>query len=236
MTLRGQRVLARCDPSGQLLANGGRVEIRYQPRGGKAYRAAVRNLAHVPGDATLLPDDHCDDTEPSAAPGKKAKPRSKAAARAASSPPPSVATGDEVVVYADGACAGNPGPAGLGVVWLEADRRAELSEYLGQGTNNIAELTAILRALERIEDPHRPLRIFTDSSYAIGVLTRGWKAKKNVALVESIRTALGRLSDVQIVHVPGHAGVPLNERADQLAVAAVEARSSSGWVNVDTER
>ena len=55
---KGDEVLARCDASGQLVSDGGRVEIRYRPRDGRSYRAGVRNLESLP-DAEILPDDAC---------------------------------------------------------------------------------------------------------------------------------------------------------------------------------
>ena len=139
--------------------------------------------------------------------------------------------GNEVIVYADGACSGNPGPAGLGVVMRWDDQERELSEYIGEATNNIAELTAILRAAESMPDAARPLRIFTDSTYCIGVLSKGWKAKANVELIADVKEALAALTEVSFVHVRGHQGVELNERADVLAVQAVQARDTQGWVN-----
>lgn len=226
MMLRGTRVLARCDDLGALRTERGAVEVRYGPKSPKAYRASVRNLEPIPGSA-ILPDGHCVDAEPTARSGAKKAKRAHTGAA-----PPTKAEGDEIVVYADGACSGNPGPAGLGVVMLQREGRRELSEYLGEGTNNIAELTAILRAAEAVEDPSRPVRIYTDSSYAIGLLTKGWKAKANVDLVARVRKAVSRLDDVSLHHVRGHAGIPLNERADALAVEAVERRATSGWREV----
>ncbi len=131
-----------------------------------------------------------------------------------------------MIVYADGACSRNPRPAGLGVVIIDGDRRIELSEYLGSGTNNIAELTAILRALEEVVDADRPVVIHTDSQYSIGVLQKGWKAKANTELVASLKDVLAGRRRVRLVYVRGHAGVLLNERADALAREAVTARSS----------
>ncbi len=145
---------------------------------------------------------------------------------------PTAPTAGEVLVYADGACSGNPGPAGIGVVVIAGETRRELSEYLGEATNNIAELTAILRAAEAMEDPTRPMHLYTDSSYAIGVLTKGWKAKANKELVARVRDALSKLEDAQLFHVRGHMGHELNERADRLAVAAVESRDTAGWQTV----
>jgi ribonuclease HI len=135
--------------------------------------------------------------------------------------------GAAIHVYADGACSGNPGPAGLGVVVLDSESRVEISEYIGQGTNNIAELTAILRALEETAGSERGLVIHTDSSYSIGVLQKGWKAKANQELIAELREHLRGRTGVKLVYVPGHAGVRWNERADSLARDAVATRKSA---------
>ncbi len=225
MILRGTMVLARCDEGGALKSDGGRVEIRYRRGAGKAYQAATKNLSPS-DDPTVHPDAWCDDAEPApatrAGATKKLPKKATAKVRAHED--------GEIVVYADGACSGNPGPAGLGVVVIEGDAREELSEYLGKGTNNIAELTGILRAAERLRERDAPIRIYTDSQYSIGVLTKGWKAKKNQELIREVEAALAALADVELHYVPGHAGHALNERADELARAAILARASSGWV------
>lgn len=129
-------------------------------------------------------------------------------------------------VWTDGACTGNPGPMGLGVVLLSGERRKEISEYLGEGTNNIAELTAILRGLEAIKSPGRPVVVYSDSSYAIGVLSKGWKAKANVELIAAIKQEMRRFPRLSFVKVAGHAGVPENERCDELAREAIATRAS----------
>jgi len=130
---------------------------------------------------------------------------------------------EPIHAWTDGACTGNPGPMGIGVVLLSGKHRKEISEYLGPvGTNNIAELTAILRALESIKDRKRPVVVYSDSSYAIGLLSMGWKAKANKDLVEKIRQFLRLFPDVQFVKVAGHAGVVENERCDELARDAIE--------------
>lgn len=235
--LRDQLVYARANDDGTLLAEKGVVEVRYKPKDGRKYQARVANLAVT--DPKPLPDDTCAEAEAvdrsdtaKAAPGKspasaggaasKSAAMKSAAASAAAKPTPA----DAIVAYTDGACSGNPGPAGLGVVLLAGAQRTELSEYLGTGTNNIAELTAVLRALERAGAPEKTLIIHTDSQYAIGVLTKGWKAKANTALILEIRAALAARPGTRLVYVPGHAGVPLNERADELARLAVETRRS----------
>jgi ribonuclease HI len=222
-------VLARCDDSGTLIAEDGRVEIRYRAKDSRAYRAALRNL--VASDTAILPDDTC--VPAAESDGARGRPT-----RSGRNTSPNVAANSAalpegaVIVYADGACSGNPGPAGAGIVLIEGKSRRELSEYLGEGTNNIAELMAIHLAAESITDADKPVRIHTDSQYSIGVLTKGWKAKANVELIARVRAGLKRFSNLQLIYVRGHSGVVLNERADVLAVEAVQRRGSSGWVQV----
>jgi ribonuclease HI len=114
---------------------------------------------------------------------------------------------------------------GIGVVVVAGDRRKEHGEYLGKGTNNIAELTAIRRGLEIAEElsPGQDfaVRVYTDSSYAIGLLSQGWKAKANQDLVAELREFLRGFHDLRMIKVEGHAGVPENERCDLLARQAV---------------
>jgi ribonuclease HI len=130
---------------------------------------------------------------------------------------------DAFIVYADGACTGNPGPCGIGVVLLDGSARRELSEYLGEGTNNVAELTALIRAME--EAPRdRTVVLHSDSAYALGLLGKAWKAKANRELVERMRTLAREFRDLRLVKVAGHAGIAENERADKLAREAVARR------------
>lgn len=227
--LRGQKIYARADHHGALLSDGGRVEIRYKPNDGRRYQARADNLEVV--DATVLPDDTCGVAEAVAAKAEPAAAKADATAAKAPSrgkaplpiPATAKASPDTVIVYADGACSGNPGPAGLGVVLIDGGTRVEISEYLGEGTNNIAELTAVLRALREV-DPVRPMLIHTDSQYTIGILQKGWKAKANVELIAELRSVFVQHPRARLAYVPGHAGVILNERADALAREGVQAR------------
>jgi ribonuclease HI len=220
---KDQEVLARCDERGELKGRDGRVEIRYRANDTRAYHAALRNLAPL-ADGALLPDEACKDVV-------EQSPRGARSASAVGSSPAKAPDG-AVIAYADGACSGNPGPAGVGIVIVDGKSRRELSRYLGQGTNNIAELTAIELAVEAIGSLERPVRIYTDSQYAIGVLTKGWKAKANQELVARVRKLLARLPDLKLHYVRGHSGIPLNERADVLAVEAVQRREPGDWVQV----
>src|SRR5262249_7757791 len=130
------------------------------------------------------------------------------------------APANAVQVWTDGACTGNPGPMGIGVVVIDGRERKEVSEFLGEGTNNIAELTAIVRGLE-LAPADRPVILHSDSAYALGLLGKGWKAKANQALVEEMRQKARRIAELHLVKVEGHAGVPENERCDELARQAI---------------
>jgi len=233
--LRGTRVLARCAESGELSAEGGRVEIRYRAQDGKAYRAALGNLMPVAGEA-VLPDSHCVDVASEGAASSAAS-RKKSPAKSVAAAPPPVdphdPTTETIIAYTDGACSGNPGPAGLGVVLCQGHSRRELSEYLGHGTNNIAELTAILRALEALGHSAEHVSVYTDSQYAIGVLQKGWKPKVNQELIATTKRRMQGFSKLRLVYVKGHAGIPMNERADALARQAVSERDTQGWREVD---
>ncbi|MGZ3438842.1 MAG: RNase H family protein [Polyangia bacterium] len=209
--LRGERVYVKVGASGEPVAGAdGRVDIVYKP-GGKIYRAGARNLSADP-DPKTLPDSEVAPAAGGHAAAKGHHHHHKAV------------PADAIIVYTDGACSGNPGPAGLGVVILDGGKRRELSEYLGVGTNNIAELMAIVRALEEVPRD-RTIVLHADSSYALGLLGKGWKAKANQEIVERMRTLARDFADLRLVKVDGHAGVPENERADELARTAIVKRA-----------
>ncbi len=207
--LRDADVWANVDAAGALVKEAdGRVAIVYKPaNGAKVYHAGARNLTPLGGEAVDL------------VVGENAAPKGATA-------PAESATANAIHVWTDGACTGNPGPAGLGVVIVDGGKTTELSEYLGEGTNNIAELSAVMRGLETIDpaDRKRPVLVYTDSSYSIGVLSLNWKAKANVELIGKIRGVCKLFGDLRFVKVAGHAGIPLNERTDELARQAVSRR------------
>jgi len=126
-----------------------------------------------------------------------------------------------VCLFTDGASSGNPGPAGIGVVLRYGTHIKEISKPIGIATNNIAELEAIRVGLMEIKKTDRPVRIFTDSSYAQGVLVFGWKARKNQKLIKSIQELIAAFGDIKLIKVKGHSGMAENERADFLATTAL---------------
>jgi len=138
--------------------------------------------------------------------------------------PPVAQTADKegILIFTDGASSGNPGPAGIGVVMRFGKYEKEISEYIGLATNNIAELKAIQAGLQAVKKTDLPVWIFTDSRYAYGVLTLGWKAKANREMVQSIKKTMMKFKNLKIVKVKGHAGDEGNERADFLATSAIK--------------
>jgi ribonuclease HI len=136
---------------------------------------------------------------------------------------PDEPTGQKAVrIFADGASSGNPGPSGIGVVLRFGQHEKEISEYIGTATNNIAELKAIHTGLLALKDTDLPVRIFTDSNYAHGVLALGWKVRANKEMVESIKKTMATFKNLKIIKVKGHAGDEGNERADFLATSAIK--------------
>lgn len=246
--LRDADVWAKVDEGGALVTDrDGRVEIVYKPAdGARVYRAGARNLAAVasatpveivvgeaaPDRSANAPANGAATTAPTRNAGAvpRAKPLTGKAlvteenATAHAMAEIAKAPDNAIHVWTDGACSGNPGPAGIGAVIQDGAKETELSEYLGEGTNIVAELTAILRALETITDRTRPVVVYTDSEFSINMLTKNWKAKKNTELVADVRETARAFKNLRFVWVRGHANVPLNMRCDELARQAVARR------------
>lgn len=138
-----------------------------------------------------------------------------------------------VEIYTDGACRGNPGPGGWAATLQSGEHLRELSGAEAATTNNRMELTAVIRALEALKRPVKA-RIHTDSEYVRRGITEwlpGWKRRdwrtadkkpvKNRDLWEQL-DALAARHELEWRWVPGHAGVPGNERVDRLATAAID--------------
>lgn len=127
-----------------------------------------------------------------------------------------------IEIYTDGSSLGNPGQSGIGVVLKYKDTVKRISKNIGIGTNNIAELTAIKVALENILDKSIPITIYTDSQYALGVLTKSWKPKQNIELINEIKKLMSQFVSINIIHVYGHRGHPENEMANSLAISGAK--------------
>jgi ribonuclease HI len=238
---KGKEVWVEVDAEGIPVAEGGRVPIRYSASGGaKIYRAGAAGVELAAGKTEDLPagtsaDDAAAATSPRpAAPGRPAgrgsgfgsagsRTATQAAAakvdahsRIAALPP------ETILAFTDGACNGNPGPAGAGLV-LKVPGQPVIEKFrsLGHGTNNVGELTGILMALESLDELATPtdakVVVFTDSDYARGVLTLNWKPKANQELISKIKLLMRRRPSLQVQWLAGHTGIAENERADALA-------------------
>jgi ribonuclease HI len=208
MSFKGQTVWVRADDGGRpVLDPDGRAEMKYRESDTRTYRPLPQNL----GVAAAV----------GAEPAKPAR-RSREGREEKVAP---FSSAETVHLWTDGACSGNPGPMGIGIVVVAGKKRKEHGEYLGTGTNNIAELTAIRRGLEIagefLSGRDRPIRVYSDSSYAIGLLSQGWKARANQELVAELREFIRGYRSLRMVKVEGHAGMPENERCDLLARQAI---------------
>jgi ribonuclease HI len=135
-----------------------------------------------------------------------------------------------VIIYTDGACLGNPGPGGWGVLLIYGSTRRELSGGYRLTTNNRMELTAAIRALEALKEPC-DVTLYSDSLYVIKGMREGWaqrwrangwrRDKRSPAVNPDLWGRLLELSEEQhnvtFDWVRGHAGHADNERADRLA-------------------
>lgn len=135
---------------------------------------------------------------------------------------------NDVVMYTDGACSGNPGPGGWGTVMMSGQHRKELFGGERETTNNRMEMMAIIQGAEALRRGCS-VDIYTDSTYVMKGMTewlegwkqRGWRTAskqpvKNVDLWQRLEKALDR-HEVKWYWVKGHSGIPENERADELA-------------------
>jgi len=135
-----------------------------------------------------------------------------------------------VEIFTDGACSGNPGPGGYGVVLRYGTREKELSGGDSSTTNNRMELLGVITGLAALKEPCQ-VTLTTDSKYVVDSITKGWvynwkknnwiksdkKPALNVDLWEKLLPLLEK-HKVTFKWVKGHAGHPENERCDRLAV------------------
>ena len=139
-------------------------------------------------------------------------------------------TKKQVYIFSDGACSGNPGPGGYGVILRCDGREKELSGGEPQTTNNRMELMGVITGLEALKYPCKVM-VQTDSKYVVDGIEKGWakswkrnnwiKSDKKPALNSDLWDRLLKLLEIHEVKfswIKGHAGHPENERCDRLAV------------------
>lgn len=135
---------------------------------------------------------------------------------------------DEIIIYTDGAAAGNPGPGGYGVILISGRHRLEKSEGYKLTTNNRMELMAVIDGLESLKRPGSNVIVYTDSKYVSDAVEKGWlfqweskafKKKKNQDLwIRFLKSY--RKHHVRFHWIKGHSSNPENEKCDQMAVEA----------------
>ncbi|HUW92135.1 MAG TPA: ribonuclease HI [Bacteroidales bacterium] len=152
---------------------------------------------------------------------------------------------DMVTVYTDGACSGNPGPGGYGVVLISGPHRKEISAGFLLTTNNRMELLAAIVGLESMKKPETEVTLCTDSLYLVNAVNNGWlfnweqkrfAKKKNPDLWIRFLEVYRR-HNVKLIWVKGHNNNLENERCDTLAVEASRGRTLSadpGYVCEET--
>lgn len=138
---------------------------------------------------------------------------------------------EEITIYTDGACSGNPGPGGWGAILMMGDVRKEISGGSENTTNNIMELSAVIEALKLLKRPCK-VNVFSDSAYVVNAFNQkwiyGWIKKnwrtaggdpvKNKELWQELYS-LTKVHDVTFNKVKGHADNEFNNRCDEMAVA-----------------
>ncbi len=138
-----------------------------------------------------------------------------------------------VEIYADGACKGNPGIGGYGIILKSGEKVKEISGCVANTTNNRMELTAVIKGLEALKMPC-DVTVFTDSNYIVMGMTEWihswvknkWKNSQkqtvhNRDLWEKL-LELSRIHNIKWIWVKGHAGHDENERCDKLAKLAID--------------
>lgn len=139
---------------------------------------------------------------------------------------------DEVIIYTDGACSGNPGPGGWGALLMWKGKKRELTGAEPESTNNRMEMRAVIEALKALKRPCH-VKIHSDSALIVNAFKQGWienwkkrgwkKAnKKPVENQDLWKEMLAAMNDHKVswIKVKGHADNELNNRVDRLAVEA----------------
>lgn len=228
---KGKKVWAAVNEAGEMEASNGLVPIRYSTNeGATVYRASSHNVELDDGDATELPTgtQSTSDVRSKSSRFGSSHTRSTSQKKAAQEDVRQFLDGlntETIRCFTDGSCQGNPGPSGTGVFIQMGDEEIRHHRYLGEGTNNIAELSAVYDALVILEErgvaSDASIIICTDSRYVEGILSKNWKAKANQQLITELRAKMRAFSNARIRWVAGHADIPENEEADRLANQAL---------------
>ena len=202
------------DPSGESIVSNGKVLIKYRLKQDYEYWVNKNNVSPIESPPKI----------PLQQKKRKSRPKRGDDERTSGNALrfDSKACKDQICIFTDGASSGNPGPSGIGVLLRYGQHEKEISKFIGFATNNIAELKAIEAGLSVVKNTSIPVRLFTDSKYAYGVLVLNWKARRNQDVVASIKKTMAKFEDLKIIKIKGHSGYEGNERADLLATSAIK--------------
>lgn len=128
-------------------------------------------------------------------------------------------------IYTDGAYSFSKEQMGIGIVIINDDKiKKDYSRMIKGGTNNMAELIAIIVALRSVKEPVNKVTIISDSMYCIGTITKNWKRKKNIKMWQRFdkqyEQTLNLCPNIEFKHIKGHNGDKWNEYCDFLATTA----------------
>lgn len=140
---------------------------------------------------------------------------------------------EEITIYTDGACSGNPGPGGWGAILMYKDIKKEISGGKKDTTNNVMELTAVIEALKLVKFPCK-IRVYSDSAYVVNGFLQGWiynwikknwrtsdgSPVKNKELWEILYN-FTKTHEIEFIKVKGHSDNEFNNRCDELARNAI---------------
>ena len=213
MRFKKNKVWLAMEAGGHPVEKDGLVLIKYQLE--QDYEYWVKKESVRPLDSVLQ------EAGPKKLVRRQKKPTNKKRLPTQTGPSTTVSK-NTIRIFTDGASSGNPGPAGIGVLLRFGAHEKEISRFIGEATNNIAELKAIEAGLQAVKNTGLPVHVYTDSNYAYGVLTLGWKSKKNKEIIEAIKKTISKFKDLTFIKVKGHSGHEGNERADYLATEAIK--------------
>ena len=140
---------------------------------------------------------------------------------------------EEITIYTDGACSGNPGPGGWGAILMYKNNKKEISGGKKDTTNNVMELTAVIEALKLVKFPCK-IKVYSDSAYVVNGFLQGWiynwikknwrtadgSPVKNKELWEILYN-FTKTHEIEFIKVKGHSDNEFNNRCDELARNAI---------------
>lgn len=149
---------------------------------------------------------------------------------------------NQITIYTDGACSGNPGKGGWAAILLYNGQRKELSCGYRLTTNNRMELMAVIEALKSIKNKNIPVVVYSDSQYVVESINKGYiynwikknfKDVKNPDLWKELIYLIHSFKDIKFIWIKGHSTSALNNECDAMAVNASLSGDKDNTLNID---